>query len=136
MIQQNREDYLRAIYNFWEKDDKSIRSVDIAEYLKISKASVSQMLKKLAQKKYIKIKPYSYISFTPQGLKIAKKLMYKHRIIEVFLKDILKISRQRIHQEANKLEHGFSDEAIIKLAKLINNPRYCPGGKRIPKVKI
>lgn len=133
-LQQSQEDYLRAIYSFWEQHDGVIRSVDIAGYLNISKASVSQMLKKLSQQKYIKIKPYSYVLFTAKGLVLAKKLMYKHRIIEVFLNEILDISKKKVHEEANRLEHGFSDETIRKLAKFINNPKCCPGGKKIPKV--
>ncbi|MBU0597873.1 metal-dependent transcriptional regulator [Patescibacteria group bacterium] len=134
MVKQNQEDYLRAIYNFWEHHDRVIRSVDIAGYLNISKASVSQMLKKLAQQRYVKIKPYSYVLFTTKGLALAKRLMYKHRIIEVFLREILGINKKNVHEEANRLEHGFSDETIRKLAKFINNPKYCPGGKKIPKL--
>lgn len=134
MINQSREDYLRVIYLFWEKKDKNIRSVDIARYLDVSKASVSQMLKKLANQKYICIKPYSNISFTTKGLQEAKKLIYKYRIIEVFLVDILHISRKKINQEAHKLEHCFSDEVITKLAKFLNNPKYCPDGKKIIKI--
>ena len=133
MIKQSREDYLRAIYNFWEQKGKVIRSVDIAEYLDVSKSSVSQMLKKLAIQRYIRIKPYSRISFTAKGLREAKKLTYKHRIMEVFLNDILKISKNKIHNEAHKLEHCVSDEVIKKIANFLNNPEYNPQGKKIPK---
>lgn len=134
MVKQSREDYLRAIYTFWEQEGRVIRSVDIAEYLDVSKASVSQMLKKLAQQRYIRIKPYSCVLFSANGLQEAKKLTYKHRIIEVFLVDVLEINRKKIHQEAHKLEHCFSDNAIKKLANFLNNPKYCPDGKRIPKL--
>lgn len=134
MNKQSREDYLRAIYNFWEQKGRVIRSVDIAEYLDISKASVSQMLKKLAKQRQIRIKPYSYVLFSAKGLQEAKKLTYKHRIIEVFLMNVLGIDKQKIHQEAHKLEHCFSDNAIKKLAKFLNNPKYCPDGKKIPKI--
>ncbi len=136
MVQQNREDYLRTIYGLWENNDKTIRSVDIAQYLGISKASVSEMLRKLAKRKFIKIKPYSYVSFTAQGLRLAKKLMYKHRIIEVFLLNFLGVGKDKVHAEAHRLEHGFSDQVIKKLAKFINNPKYCPSGKKIPTIKI
>jgi len=134
MIRQSREDYLRAMYDFWEQKNRIIRSVDIAEYLVISKASVSQMLKKLAKQGFINIKPYSQISFTAKGLRLAKKLTYKHRIIEVFLKEELGVNILKTHQEAHKLEHCFTDNVIKKLAKFVNNPKYCPGGKKIPKI--
>jgi len=134
MIGQSREDYLRAIYNFWEQKHKTIRSVDIAKCLNVSKASVSQMIKKLAKQGYIRIKPYFGISFTTKGFKEAKKLTRKHRIMEVFLNDVLKISKRNIHNEAHKLEHCVSDEVIKKLAKFLNNPKYNPQGKKIPKI--
>ncbi len=134
MIKQSREDYLRAIYDYWEQKDKVIRSVDIAEYLIVSKASVSQMLKKLAKQGFVRIKPYSQILFTARGLRLAKKITYKHRIIEVFLKEVLGVDNLKIHQEAHELEHCFSDNVIKKLAKFVNNPKYCPGGKKIPKI--
>jgi DtxR family Mn-dependent transcriptional regulator len=134
MIGQSREDYLRAIYNFWEQKYEPIRSIDIVQYLKVSKASVSEMLKKLAKQGYIRIKPYFGISFTIKGLKEAKKLTRKHRVMEVFLNDILKISKRNIHNEAHKLEHCVSDEVIKKLAKFLNNPKYNPQGKKIPKI--
>jgi len=134
MINQSREDYLRVIYNFWEQKGKIIRSVDIAGYLNVSKASVSQMLKILARQKYIRVKPYSSILFTTKGLNVAKKIAYKYRIIEVFLKRVLGFNKKNIHQEAHKLEHCFSDQVIKKLAKLVNNPKYNPQGKKIPKI--
>jgi len=133
MTKKTREDYLRAIYYFQEQG-KSVRSVDIAKYLEISKASVSEMLKKLIKGKYIKMAPYSEITFTAKGLQEAKKLTYKHRVIEVFLKDILHCPLKNIHQGAHELEHAFSDSNIKKLAKFLNNPQYCPDGKKIPKI--
>jgi len=134
MVKQSREDYLRAIYNFWEQQGRFIRSLDIARYLNVSKASVSQMLRKLAQQKYIKIQPYSKILFTVKGFKEARKLTHKHRLMEVFLKDILHVSKKHIHQEAHKLEHCISDEVVKKLANFLNNPKYSPDGKKIPKL--
>ena len=79
LIEQNREDYLRTIYRLNEKDRNSVRSVDIARYLNISKASVSEMLKKLKDQKHIAMEPYSSIALTKKGLMLAKKLTYKHQ---------------------------------------------------------
>lgn len=134
MNKQSQEDYLRAIYYLSETSKDAIRSVDVAAYLKISKPSVSKMFKKLIEQGYIKMQPYSGIFFTAKGLREAKKLTHKHRIIEVFLTKILKINKKNIHQEAHKLEHAFSDEVINKLSKFLNNPKSCPGGKQIPKI--
>lgn len=135
MIQQSQEDYLRTIYRLWEADNKNIRSINIAQELKVSKPAVSEMLKKLAVKKYIKMSPYSNIKLTNKGLGQAQELTYKHRVIEVFLKNILKVPKKNIHQEAHRLEHALSDEVIKKLAKFLKNPKICPDGKVIPKLK-
>lgn len=135
MIQQSQEDYLRTVYSLWEKDKENIRSINIVKELKVSKPAVSEMLKKLVEKKYLSMSPYSNITFTAKGLKTAEELTYKHRIVEVFLKDILKISTKNIHREAHKLEHAVSREVIKKLANFLKNPRICPDGKVIPKLK-
>lgn len=134
MKRQSQEDYLRAIYHLWETDNKNIRSIDIVKELNISKPAVSEMLRKLVVKKYIKMSPYSNISLTKKGLRQSQELTYKHRIIEVFLKEVLKISNKNIHKEAHKLEHAVSNEVIKKLAKFLKDPKSCPGGNKIPKI--
>lgn len=134
MYTKNQEDYLRAIYSLYEKKEENINSVDLADFLNISKAAVSKMLKKLSIERLIKMNPYSSLNFTKKGLKEAKKLTYKHRIIEVFLVDILKCEKNKYHNEAHKLEHAFSDKSIKKLAKFLKNPKICPDGKKIPKI--
>jgi len=96
MLKQNQEDYLRAIYHLWEKDKQNIHSINIAKELKISKGAVSEMLKKLVKYKYIKMAPYSNIIFTKKGLKFAHELTHKHRIIEVFLKNIFYLFKKHI----------------------------------------
>jgi len=135
MHTQSQEDYLRAIYNIYEKNDQNVSSVEIADSLCISKPAVSKMLKKLVGQKLIKMKPYSNIVLTAKGLKEAKKLTRKHRVIEVFLVDILKIQKNKIHEEAHKMEHAFSDNTIKKLARFLNNPKFSPTGRSIPKLK-
>lgn len=133
------EDYLRTIYSFYEtQEDKSkgIKSVEIAKELKISKPSVSKMITKLISKRYLKAQPYSNIYFTEKGLKEAKRIMHNHRVIEVFLKDILKCSSGKIHEEAHKLEHAFSGYVIRKLDRFLDNPKVSPHGKSIPHNKM
>lgn len=133
------EDYLRTIYYLYEEQEdksKGIKSVDIAKELKVSKPSVSKMIKKLIPKKYLKAEPYSNIYFTKKGLKEGKRIMHNHRVIEVFLKDILNCNLNRIHEEAHQLEHTFSEYTIRKLDKFLNNPKISPTGKKIPHGEI
>lgn len=134
MISKNREDYLRAIYCISEQNNGKVSSVDIVEYLKVSKPAVSEMLKKLKAQEYITMQPYLKIVFTDKGFQEARKLTYKHRISELFLKDVLQISEKDLHEEAHRLEHAFSDKVIKKMAAFLKNPNVCPCGHKIPKL--
>ncbi|MDP6647892.1 MAG: metal-dependent transcriptional regulator [Candidatus Woesearchaeota archaeon] len=133
MKSASKEDYLRGIYHLME-DNKEVKSVELADYLNITKPSVSQMLQELDKEGLIEYKKYSKLKFTAKGHNIAKKLTFKHRIIETFLKDTLKIRSNDIHEEAHRLEHAFSDKSIDKLRKLLGNPKLDPHGKPIPLV--
>lgn len=128
-------DYLRAIYNICESEvKKEANSVELAEFLNFSKAAVSNMLKKMNSEGLVKMRPYSSFSLTAKGLREAEKLTYKHRVIEVFLVELLKIRKENVHREAHQLEHALSDEVIKKLDDFLGNPKFCPDGKRIPRV--
>ena len=132
MESANKEDYLRGIYHLLEEGG-SVRNVDLADYLNITKPSVSEMLKSLNKEGLVDYKKYSKLKFTSKGNKVAKKLTFKHRVIESFLKDVLKLHSNNIHEEAHRLEHAFSDVSIKKLNKLLGNPKFDPHGKPIPK---
>ncbi len=82
------------------------------------------------------IKPafYSSVELTKKGTLIGKKLTYKHRLIEVFLNRKLKIPKNKVHAEAHKLEHAFSDNVIKKLDRFIGHPKYDPHGVAIPQI--
>ncbi|MBI2660216.1 metal-dependent transcriptional regulator [Candidatus Woesearchaeota archaeon] len=131
MFTANREDYLRGLY-ILEEEKGEIKSIDLAKYLNVSKPSVSEMARELNKEGLISYKKYSKLKFTPKGKKIAQKLTSKHRLIELFLKNILKIQSKKIHGEAHRLEHAFSDESMEKLKKLLHNPKMDPHGKPIP----
>ena len=138
MKQISREDYLRAIYVIYEaqKDKKEgIKSVDIAKHLNVSKASVSEMVRKLAKEGYIAVRPYSAIQFTKKGLSEARRIMHNHRVIEVFLKKILNYNINKVHEEAHRLEHAFSEGSINRLDKFLKNPKISPHGYPIPRYK-
>ncbi len=130
------EDYMRTIYSLYERlDDKDqgIKSIDIANAMKISKPSVSSMIRKLVSHGYIKAKPYSKIHLTSFGFTEARKIMHKHRVIEVFLCDVLGYGDQEVHDEAHRLEHAFSDETIARLDRHLKKPGSSPLGKKIPR---
>ena len=133
MIEKTKEDYLRAIYHLMEEQEKDcVSAVDIRSYLKISKASVSEMIRKLTREKLVHSEPYGKVTLTKRGLSYAVSITRKHRIIEVFLAEFLKIKQSLVHEEAHRLEHAFSNESIKSIYKMIKNTKNCPHGKRIP----
>lgn len=134
------EDYLRALFLIYEKQNEEekkqgIKSVDIANILEISKPSASEFLKKLAAEGLVIAEPYTPIQFTKKGLERAKEIIHTHRVIEVFLRDILNYDVSKmdstIEAEAHKLEHAFSLESIKRLDKFLKNPDKCPHGNDI-----
>ncbi|MBS3114251.1 metal-dependent transcriptional regulator [Candidatus Woesearchaeota archaeon] len=132
MFTANKEDYLRGLY-LLEEEKGELKSIDLAHYLNVSKPSVSEMVRELNKEGLVSYKKYSKLKFTPKGKKIAQKLTSRHRLIELFLKNILKINSNNIHQEAHRLEHAFSDKSIEKIRKLLGNPKKDPHGKPIPQ---
>ncbi len=132
MKDQSQEDYLRAIYQIIEQEkERKVKSVDIAARLNISKAAVSKMLKILQSQGFVSIELYSKVNLTKKGLMAAQKLTYKYGVIEVFLKNVLKVDKESIKEEAHRLEHAFSDETIKKLVEFLNNSKVCSCGKEI-----
>ena len=91
-------------------------------------------MKGLNKEGLVSYEKYSPIKLSEKGKQIAENLTSKHRLIEIFLKKILKVDSASIHEEAHRLEHAFSNESIIKLKKFLGNPKTDPHGKPIPKI--
>jgi len=134
MEQKTREDYLRALYEIYERlDDKKsgIKSVELAKKLGVSKPTASEVLKKLDEGGYLSAEPYSPIFLTHKGLREGKRLIHAHRVIEVFLAKVLKYSPRKVENETHKLEHAFSKESVEKLDEFLEHPTTCPHGEKI-----
>jgi DtxR family Mn-dependent transcriptional regulator len=131
MNSQSEEDYLKAVYHL-QKESKSVSTNAIASYLDMKPSSISDMLKKLADKKYINYLKYKGTSLTKKGKKIALKIIRKHRLWETFLVDKLCFSWAQVHSIAEQLEHIHSEELIDKLDEFLNFPKYDPHGDPIP----
>lgn len=126
------ENYIKAIFHLSEEGDEAISTNDIAKAVNASAASVTDMLKKLKQKKLVTYEKYRGVRLTAAGDKIAKGVIRKHRLWEVFLVEKLGYSWDRIHDIAEQLEHIQSDELIDKLEKFLGNPKFDPHGDPIP----
>jgi len=132
MSSQSIEDYLKAFY-ILSRNGKSVSTTEIAEHFKIAPASVTEMLKKLAKKGYVKYSPYHGAYLTHKGFQVAEKITRKHRLLERFLHDVLRIRKDKVHIEACAMEHALSDEAEESLCRFLSHPDRCPDdGKIIP----
>lgn len=132
MSSESVEEYLEAIYTFNERGEPA-RNTELAKRLRVSPPSVTQMIKRLADEGLVEYEPYKGATLTGKGMALAQRVVRKHRLLERFLHDILGLRRDRVHEEACRLEHGLSDEAAAALCKALNKPETCPdNGNPIP----
>ena len=126
----NREDYIKAIYELGG-ELKEVSNKNIAETLKISAPSVSEMIKKLLHEGYINYEMYQGVRLTEYGVTEAMKIRRRHLLWEVFLVDKLGYSWEEIDEEAEKLEHVTSEKLERRLDKYLGYPKFCPHGSPI-----
>lgn len=131
MATQSVEEYLEAIYRL-EEEATPVATSRLAERLGISPASVSEMVKKLAQRGLVTYQPYKGATLTPEGRKKALSLVRRHRLWERFLTDILGMDWHLVHEEACRLEHAASDEVVERVAKVLDRSETCPHGRPVP----
>ena len=131
MNSQSEEDYLKALYHL-EIDFNAVSTNSIADFLDMKPSSVTDMLKKLAEKKFINYQKYKGTSLTKKGKLIALSIIRKHRLWETFLVEKLGFGWDQVHTIAEQLEHIKSDELIENLDDFLGNPKYDPHGDPIP----
>src|SRR4030067_1591005 len=104
------EQYLKAIYTLTEEGGTA-KTTDIADLIGVAPASVTEMLHKLADKRYVKHEPYKGAVLTGKGRRLARKIARKHRLLERFLNDVVGVTGKSRHEQAGKMEHALTDEA-------------------------
>ncbi len=129
---QSEENYLKIIYHLSLVSKTEIATNSIAEKMETKASSVTDMLKKLAEKKLVSYQKYQGVSLTETGLLTAKMIVRKHRLWEVFLVDKLNFTWDEVHEIAEELEHIKSDELIDKLDEFLDYPSEDPHGDPIP----
>lgn len=130
----SEENYLKTIYHLTIISDSEISTNAIAEKMETKASSVTDMLKKLAEKDLVNYKKYQGVSLTEKGKLSAKMIVRKHRLWEVFLVDKLDFSWDEVHDIAEQLEHIKSEKLINKLDDFLGNPTEDPHGDPIPDV--
>lgn len=131
----SEENYLKAIYHLSLFQKKGVNTNAIAKMIDTKASSVTDMIKKLAEKNLVEYQKYQGVSLTPQGLLEAKMIVRKHRLWEVFLVEKLDFSWDEVHDVAEELEHINSEKLIDKLDAFLGFPTEDPHGDPIPNAK-
>ncbi|RLI15120.1 MAG: metal-dependent transcriptional regulator [Candidatus Hecatellales archaeon] len=112
------EDYLEAIY-IVSREKTSVRVTELAERLKVRKASVSEAILKLSKKNLIKHERYGTVKLTPKGRKVAEDVYQRHEVFRRFLEEILGVDGKTAEEDACMLEHAVSRQTLKKLVKFV-----------------
>lgn len=131
-ISETEENYLKAIFKISEKEDRPASTNAISAEMNTSAASVTDMIKRLSEKALVLHEKYRGVVLTEEGARIAKILIRKHRLWEVFLVDKLDFSWDEVHAIAEQLEHIQSDSLVERLDDFLGFPRFDPHGDPIP----
>lgn len=133
MLSEAVEDYLKAIYTIKE-GSKPVSTSAIATRLGVAPASVTQMLKKLAEMKprLVLYKRHHGVQLTPHGEKVALEVIRHHRLVELFLQEALGMTWDEVDKEAERLEHVVSETLADRMAEKLGHPQFDPHGDPIP----
>src|SRR5581483_11351042 len=137
MTSASVQNYLKAIYSLQEnysrsENAESVTTSALADYLGVSAASATNMVKKLARLKLAHHSPYHGVQLTPRGEKMALEVIRHHRLIEQFLAQTLGVPWDSVHAEAEKIEHVISEDLEDRIAAFLGDPTHDPHGDPIP----
>ncbi|OEU67576.1 MAG: DtxR family transcriptional regulator [Desulfobacterales bacterium PC51MH44] len=125
VLSESLEDYLEVILEL-EQTNKVARAKDIAEILGVQRGSVTGALKSLAEKGLINYAPYSFITLTTKGNKIAKEIAWRHNVLKDFLFKVLQIDEEKAESIACRMEHAIDKATIDRLVCFIDYLYKCP----------
>ena len=131
-LSQSEENYIKAIYELSETSNVAISTNLLADRLSTKASSVTDMLKKLSEKKLLTYQKYQGCNLTDTGMSIALSIVRKHRLWEVFLVDKLQFGWDEVHEIAEQLEHIQSVQLTNKLEDFLGYPKVDPHGDPIP----
>jgi DtxR family Mn-dependent transcriptional regulator len=132
MLSLAEENYLKAIYHLQDENSKAVSTNDLSSLLETKASSVTDMLKKLADKNLVIYKKYQGVKLSDQGETTALKVIRKHRLWEVFLVEKLNVNGDEVHDIAEQLEHIQSEKLTDELDRFLEHPQRDPHGDPIP----
>jgi DtxR family Mn-dependent transcriptional regulator len=125
------EDYLKAIFHLG-RSGESVTTQALADRMEVSPASVTKMLKRLAEVRLVKYEKYQGVHLTESGRRVAVEILRHHRLLELFLTRALGYTWDEVHDEAELLEHFISEKLEARIAELMGHPSFDPHGAPIP----
>jgi len=132
-ITHAEQDYLKAIHHLLRKEGgERVGTVVLARWLGVSAASVTSMVKKLAEEGFVRHSPYQGVALTAQGEGVALEMLRHHRLLETFLSERLGMPWHEVHAEADRLEHALSETLEERLDVALGRPTVDPHGAPIP----
>ncbi|MDP7005275.1 MAG: metal-dependent transcriptional regulator [Phycisphaerales bacterium] len=132
MISSTVENYLKELFLLDYQGLQQIATGVIAKSLNVTPGSATSMIKTLAESGLVEHKPHYGVKLTDRGRCLAIRVVRRHRIVEMFLVQILGMDWCDVHDEAEKLEHVVSDEIISRMDKILGHPNFDPHGDPIP----
>jgi len=126
------EDYAKAIYAISLERDGLVQNGEVAQRLGVTPATATSMLKRLAGLGLVDYTPYKGARLTEAGEKVALEVIRHHRLIEAYLAEALGMPEDRVHAEAEVLEHHISEELELLIAAKLGEPSHDPHGTPIP----
>ncbi len=126
------EDYAKAIYSLETGRDGAVSTTALADRLEVTPASASAMMRKLGELELVDHVPYKGVRLTGTGVRLALEVLRHHRLLELFLTETLDVPWDRVHAEAEVLEHVLSEELEELIAAKLGNPTRDPHGDPIP----
>jgi DtxR family Mn-dependent transcriptional regulator len=130
------EDYLKAVYALETRLSGPVSTNALAERLGVTSGSVSGMLRRLAELGLVRHEPYRGVMLSEEGRRVALRTLRNHRLLELMLVELLDVPWDKVHREAELLEHALSDELADRIAAKLGDPRFDPHGDPIPTADL
>jgi DtxR family transcriptional regulator, Mn-dependent transcriptional regulator len=135
-ISASVQDYAKAVYALEARHGEAVSTTELAERLGVTPGSVSAMVRKLSEEGLVEHEPYHGVKLTDQGRRIALEVLRHHRLLELFLAEELGMPWDRVHAEAEVLEHVLSDDLEELIAARLGDPAVDPHGDPIPTLEF
>ncbi len=132
MLSSTVENYLKELFLLNPRSEKQVATGELANALDVTPGSATSMIKTLAEAGLVEHRPHYGVKLTKQGRTLAVHVVRRHRIVELFLVNILGMDWSEVHDEAEQLEHVVSDEVISRMDDLLGHPSHDPHGDPIP----